>query len=59
MKTEYQIKDMKIIIQEKISKVQIQAQNAWDASDEVVYLHYDREYTKLIAQYNILYEVLR
>lgn len=50
---------MKIIIQEKISKVQIQAQNAWNTGDEVVYLHYDREYAKLVAQYNILCEVLR
>ena len=59
MKTESQIKDMKIIIQEKISKVQIQAQNAWNTSDEKSYLHYDREYVKLVAQYNILCEVLR
>lgn len=59
MKTEREIQNMKIIIQEKISKTQIRAQNAWNTSDEKSYLHYDREYAKLVAQYNILCEVLR
>ena len=58
MKTEHEIEQMKIEIQEKISKVQIKAQAAWNESDETVYNFYDREYTKLVAQYNILCEVL-
>lgn len=59
MKTEHEIKQMKIEIQEKISKVQIKAQAAWDESDETVYHFYSREYAKLVAQYSILCEVLR
>lgn len=59
MKTEHEIEQMKIEIQENISKVQIKAQAAWDESEETVYNFYDREYAKLVAQYNILCEVLR
>lgn len=59
MKTQHEIEQMKIEIQEKISKVQIKAQAAWNESDETVYNLYDREYAKLVAQYNILCEVLR
>ena len=59
MKTQHEIEQMKIEIQEKISKVQIKAQAAWNESEETVYNFYDREYTKLVAQYNILCEVLR
>ena len=58
MKTEHEIEQMKIEIQEKISKVQIKAQTAWNESDETVYNFYDIEYAKLVAQYNILCEVL-
>ena len=58
MKTEHEIEQMKIEIQEKISKVQIKAQTAWNESDETVYNFYDRECAKLVAQYNILCEVL-
>lgn len=59
MKTQREIEQMKIDIQEKISKVQMKAQAAWNESDETVYNFYDREYAKLVAQYNILCEVLR
>ena len=59
METEREIEQMKIYIQEKISKVQIKAQVAWSESDESTYNLYDREYAKLVAQYNILCEVLQ
>ena len=58
MKTQHEIEQMKIEIQEKISKVQIKAQEVWNESDETGYNFYDREYAKLVAQYNILCEVL-
>lgn len=59
MKTEYEIEQMKVEVQEKISKVSMKARLAWDESNETLYQHYDREYAKLVAQYNILLEVLR
>ena len=58
MKTQHEIEQMKIEIQEKISKVQIKAQAALNESDETVYNFYDREHAKLVAQYDILCEVL-
>lgn len=59
MKTEYEIEQMKIDTQEKISKVSMKARHAWDESNKTLYLQYDREYAKLVAQYNILLEVLQ
>lgn len=59
MKTEREIEQMKIEIQENISKVQMKAQSAWSESNETLYRQHDREYAKLVAQYNILCEVLR
>lgn len=59
MKTEREIEQMKIEIQEKISNVQMKAQSAWKKGGEEAYIHYDKVYTQLVAQYNILLEVLR
>ena len=58
MKTQHEVEQMKIEIQGKISKVKIKAQEVWNESDETGYNFYDREYAKLVAQYNILCEVL-
>ena len=58
MKTQHEVEQMKIEIQGKISKVKIKAQEVWNESDETGYNLYNREYAKLVAQYNILCEVL-
>ena len=58
MKKQHEVEQMKIEIQGKISKVKIKAQEVWNESDETGYNFYDREYAKLVAQYNILCEVL-
>ena len=59
MKTEHEIEQMKIEIQENISKVKMKAQAAWDESNETSYWQHCRDCAKLVAQYNIIYEVLR
>lgn len=59
MKTQKEIEDMRMQIQEKISTISLKANTAYQESDEVAFNRYDREYAKLVAQYNILLEVLR
>lgn len=59
MKTELEIEQMKIEVQEKISNVQMKAEEAFEGNLFDLYRQYDREFAKLVAQYNILCEVLR
>lgn len=59
MKTEHGVEALKLSIQEKISDTSIKASEAYQASNKELFEHYDREYTKYVAQYNILLEVLR
>lgn len=59
MKTEHEIEQMKVEVQEKISKIQMKAKSAWKKGGEEAYIHYDKVYAQLVAQYNILLEVLQ
>lgn len=59
MKTEHEVEALKLSIQEKISDTGVKASEAWQEGNERLFKHYDREYAKYIAQYNILIEVLR
>ena len=56
MKTEIEVKQMLYEIQDKISVVQAKAQEAEYPSE--AYSHYDKQYGRLVAQCNILLEVL-
>lgn len=53
---EHKVKELLVKTQEKIDKYQLLANNYVDNSN---FMHYDREYAKAIAQYNILLEVLK
>lgn len=59
MKTEHEIEQMKIEIQERMAIYQEKATTSWHNEEIYCYTQYEREYTKLVAQYNILCEVLR
>lgn len=59
MKTEHEIKKMKNEIQKMISTTANNCKTTLEESNEAAYNFYDREYAKLVAQYNILCEVLR
>lgn len=59
MKTEYEIEQIKKEITERMKIVQDKAEEAWNSKKTSDYVHYDREYAKLVAQYNILCEVLQ
>ena len=52
---EQKVKELLAKTQEKIDKYQKLANNCLDHNN---FMHYDREYAKAIAQYNILLEVL-
>ncbi|MEG0153727.1 MAG: hypothetical protein RR744_11250 [Cellulosilyticaceae bacterium] len=59
MKTEYEIEQMKAEIQKRISTTSKNSQTVLNEGDKDAFNFYDREYAKLVAQYNILCEVLQ
>lgn len=59
MKTEYQIEKMKAEIQKMIATTAKNTQTVLDEGNEAAFIFYDREYAKLVTQYNILCEVLQ
>lgn len=59
MKTQSQVEQMLIDIQQQITEQSALANNAYQESNEDVFNYHDRKYAKLVAQYNILLEVLR
>lgn len=56
MKTKFQVEQMLCEIQDRISVAQAKALGAEYPSE--AYSYYDKQYSRLIAQYNILLEVL-
>jgi hypothetical protein len=59
MKTEREIEQMKIDIQNEMQEVRVGCFKAWDEGKVILSKELHRDYTKLVAQYNILLEVLR
>ena len=59
MKTQREVEAMLIQKQEDIGYLSLKANNYHQLSDTVMFEHYDREYSKAVAQYNILLEVLK
>ncbi len=59
MKTQQQIEEMKMKKLEDITYFSLKANSYYQLGDEVSFQHYDREYAKAVAQYNILLEVLK
>ena len=59
MKTEREIEQMKIDIQNEMQEVRVGCFKAWDDGKVILSKELHRDYTKLVAQYNILLEVLR
>ena len=58
MKTEQQVRDMLKNKQKDIDSLQVKATEYNKINDRIMFDHYDREYAKAVAQYNILLEVL-
>ena len=58
MKTEQQVKTMLENKKKDIDRLQVKAIEYNQINDRIMFDHYDREYAKAIAQYNILLEVL-
>ena len=59
MKTEREIEQMKIDIQNEMQEVRVGCFKAWDEGKVILSKDFHRDYTQLVAQYNILLEVLR
>ena len=59
MKTEREIEQMKIDIQNEMQEVRVGCFKAWDDGKVILSKELHRDYTKLVAQYDILLEVLR
>ena len=59
MKTEREIEQMKIDIQNEMQEVRVGCFKAWDEGKAILSKELHIDYTKLVAQYNILLEVLR
>lgn len=59
MKTQQEVEAMLMKKQEDISYLGLKANNYYQLSDTVMFDRYDREYSKAVAQYSILLEVLK
>ena len=59
MKTEREIEQMKIDIQNEMQEVRVGCFKAWDDGKVILSKELHGAYTKLVAQYDILLEVLR
>ena len=58
MKTEQQVREMLENKQKDIDSLQVKTTEYNQINDRIMFDHYDREYAKAVAQYNILLEVL-
>lgn len=59
MKTQAQVEQMLKDVQQKITEQGVLANRAYQESNEAAFNLHELKYGKLIAQYNILLEVLR
>lgn len=59
MKTEKEVKTMLENKQKNIDRLHVEATKYNQINDRIMFDHYDREYAKAVAQYNILLEVLK
>lgn len=59
MKTRQEVEQIKIIVQKELEGYRDSAQVAFNEGNKDLFDHYDREYAKRVAQYNILLEILR
>lgn len=59
MKTQQEIEKMKEVISDRIDRMQNMAFSNRTGGNERLADHYEKEYAKAIAEYNILIEVLR
>lgn len=59
MKTEKQIEELLEHVKHRMDVAQCNAKHSLQDGNTTYFEHYDREYSKAVAQYNILLEVLK